>query len=824
MPRSCTSNNLHASDLQVAETTPASYVGAFLGFLLLAILFLWNEIAGHRVLLPAGLLDHIYPYAANSTSIRQPMWDPLHWDGIGQFYPWRLLAARAVRRGTIPLWNPYQFCGTPFIANSQSAVFYPATIIFVVFSVARAFAYSACLHLALAGWFCFLLCRTMGRSWWPAFTAGIIFAWCGWQIAWLELPTFLATACWMPLVLRQILLLSRGGRRQRYNFCLLAAATGLMLLAGHLQIAFYGLLAGFLYACALTIRGPMRSRFAGLYILATLTGFMICAPQFLLSLELSRMSHRVAKPSAAGYRSYVGYGLQPGELVQTTLPDFFGNDHDRDNRYWGFYKVDFGGNLVAVRHNFAETTSYVSILGLLFAIVGSITAIRKQRRSPHHIFFVLLAVLAMLMALGTPVDALFYYGVPGFGQSGSPARVLVLWSLACAVLASVGMEEILRGSVSLREAQAAVVVLVAIWAVGIALAARSIATVLPGFAQIGVPLLGDALSRITADWVRLAVMAVTGSSLLFLQARSTIIGTTRKSLRLTSLCLCALVAADLFTTGYAMNPTAQRAQVYPITPGIKQLQATLGHQRIWPVNSVWSLEHSPPAVLPPNGATVYKLRDVQGYDSLFTGEYKAFADRFARVNAAGVKDSSPPEVGNMVFFQNPNLPGVQDTAARFAITLPATASGYGTVSIAPSAQPLYQGQDMNIYPMNAIGNRCSTMSLEGQIGPHPKFLHDGLNNVIVAVTTGTAGYLMLQDEYYPGWRAEVNGHSTPILRHNRVFRKVAIPSGTSTVTFRYLPAAYRLGVYLLCIATMTLSAVLAWRPNKVSQRVPVQCS
>ena len=787
---------------------------AFIGYLALAIAFLWSTTVGNRVLLPAGLLSHIFPYA--STSIRSStMWDPLHWDGIGQFYPWRLFASRSLRSGIVPLWNPYQFCGTPFIANSQSAVFYPANLIFVTVCVARAFAYSACLHLALAAWFCFLLCRTLGRSWWPAFAAGVIFAWCGWQIAWLELPTFLATSCWIPLVLRQTLLISRPRERLPVHFCILASAIGLMLLAGHLQIAFYGLLAGFLLAVALITQIRQRLRFLSLYILATALGFMICTPQLLLSLELSHMSHRVGKPTISGYKAYVGYGLQPGELVQATLPDFYGNDHNRQNAYWGFYTDNIGGTRFAVRHNFAETASYVSILGLLLAAIGLIVALRKSARNKRYIFFALLALLAILMALGTPVDALFYFFVPGFGQSGSPGRVLVLWSLAVAVLASLGMEEAVAGTVTRREGQVAMLLVVSSWAIGVALAAKSIATVLPGFTQIGVPLLGDAMARIGHDWARLIIMGSVGALLVLFPRKDWHLRVGKSNLPVTALIVIILLITDLFTTDYGMNPTALASQVYPVTPGIKKLQSTLGHQRIWPVNSAWSLDQSPPAILPPNGATVYRLRDVQGYDSLFTGQYKAFADKFARMNSVGIRDSSPPEVGNMVFFQDPNQPGSGVTAAQFAITLPPSATGYGTVSIAPATNPVYQGDDMSIFPMPSPVARCTTVLQGGEPGDIPTFIHDGADSVAVEANVASSGYLMLQDEYYPGWVATVNGKRETILRHNRVFRKVPIAAGRSLVVFRYLPAAYRLGVYLLCVAAMALAGILAYHPKQV---------
>ncbi len=81
-----------------------------------------------------------------------------------------------------------------------------------------------------------------------------------------------------------------------------------MLLAGHLQIAFYGLLVGSLWAIALLIaRGrkygaAFALRRLGLLIGGLILGVMLALPQILPSLELSRMSHRVGKPTRQGTR------------------------------------------------------------------------------------------------------------------------------------------------------------------------------------------------------------------------------------------------------------------------------------------------------------------------------------------------------------------------------------------------------------------------------------------------------------------------------------------------------------------------------------------
>ena len=49
------------------------------------------------------------------------------------------------------------------------------------------------------------------------------------------------------------------------------------------------------------------------------------------------------------------------------------------------------------------------------------------------------------------------------------------------------------------------------------------------------------------------------------------------------------------------------------------------------------------------------------------------------------------------------------------------------------------------------------------------------------------GLLVLHDTYYPGWIAEVDGKSAPILRADILFRAVELPPGTHRVTFRFAP-------------------------------------
>ena len=132
-------------------------------FLILVCVFLWRPIFAGRALLPGDYLAEMKPWnTVVKPSASSPQWNPLQWDAIAQFYPWRVLYARSMSSGKIPLWNPYEFHGTPFLANGQSAVLYPPNVVFLLFDPITGFTVFAALHLFLAAVFTYMLLRALG--------------------------------------------------------------------------------------------------------------------------------------------------------------------------------------------------------------------------------------------------------------------------------------------------------------------------------------------------------------------------------------------------------------------------------------------------------------------------------------------------------------------------------------------------------------------------------------------------------------------------------------------------------------------------------------
>lgn len=803
------SATLSNSDTESEQCPPPStkrsweWLLPLLFYLGLALVFLWRSTFTGEVFLPARLLGHFAPYSSVIPQEDLPLWNPLRWDGITQFYPWRYFASETIRSGTIPLWNPYQFCGTPFVANSQSAVFYPANLLFYLLPVATAFNYSALLHLTACGWFTYLFMRRLKCGQAGALIAGVVYTYSAWQVSWLQLPTFLATSCWFPLLFRQIHLLIRHealspSHTRNVKAGALGCIVGLMLLAGHLQIAFYGLLAGGLWAVSLlwaeqreggwvcVYRGCLRS------LLGLTLGLLLSFPQLLPSLELSRVSHRVGKPSKEGYRLYVEYAPSHGALASLFLPDFFGNDRSAENAFWGFYTKSLGPDkMIAIRHNPAEIATYVGVLTLLLGIFAIISTIFSKSYDKRILFWGGIAGLSLFMALGTPINAIFYFGVPGFGQSGSPGRVLVLWTFAWAVLSGFGLNTLVRSAPTTKEVYATL---------GATLTAMGFTALFVVLMMEGkltgasYPTLSEAVGHIGSGWARLGVTVGIGI-LILLPLRAF-------AKWRTPIAIVGMIV-ELFAVGIFANPTSKSEYVYPKTEGIKLLQAKSEHEHIFPLNRDWKLEEARPAVLLPNGAMVYGLRDVQGYDSLFTGRYKAFSNEFALPNLDGVKDSSPIVVGNMVFFQS----AVGQKIARNVISLPTDSVGYSS-EVTPKQNALYnQARDMAIYEAPNI-SRASLISIDGTAQSTPiVWLEDSSTRVRLKLMASGDAHLVLMDEYYPGWKAYLDGKEALVSRSGAVFRSVSVPTGEHEILFRYEPASYRVGLYFALFA-VTLSSLL----------------
>ena len=744
----------------------------FFALLLLPCLLLFPVVFQGQAFLPADLLHDIAPWRVSQSAPTVP-WNPLMWDGMAEFYPWRSFYAETVKSGFLPFWNPHEFCGTPFVANSQSAVFYPLNLIFCLVPVWRAFGLSVLIHLFLTGSFCYVFLRfgalKLGR---PAALLGAV-AWqlCHWQVAWLALPTFLCVSTWLPLAL---LLVDRAVERPMpIRAVLLGLCLGLMLLAGHLQIALYCF--GFITAYALFRVLPLLKTqwqaLLGCAVLTVVLAFGLAAPQLLPAVELARVSHRAGGVATwEAYQGYVRLALPPVNLVTLFSPGFYGSP--TRGTYWG---VGLNGGPGA----YMENTCYGGVLTLLLALAG---VLLTWKRNPATRFFSITAIVTLLLALGTPLDALLFFGIPGFAQTGSPGRILVLWSFCLPILAAIGAQELLH-SAQVKVLAKAVGAFAVLALLSFGYAAFWINANAPA---------GALISNLSAeaDLWRLPVgILLAGTAVFWLRQRG--------SLKTPALgvALAALVVLDLLAAGYGFNRTTDAVNVYPMTPLIAYLQQHKDEGRIMPINRRWSLSNQPPpAVLPPNAATVYGLYDTQGYDSLLTGRYFQFA------GAMDGGSPAPPENGNMVFTDGYSSAEAQAASARFLVSLKPL----------PGMTPLMQDNGAYLYEnLKALPRvrDAGEMALRVTSDAPTRLTAEGSQET-TAITAA--------DQWYPGWKAWFDGKRANMTAEPYVFRTVHLTprmqdeSRTKfTMQMRYEPTVMRVGLYLLCLTLCGAAALCA---------------
>ena len=70
--------------------------------------------------------------------------------------------------------------------------------------------------------------------------------------------------------------------------------------------------------------------------------------------------------------------------------------------------------------------------------------------------------------------------------------------------------------------------------------------------------------------------------------------------------------------------------------------------------------------------------------------------------------------------------------------------------------------------------------------------------------------LVVGEAHYPGWTAQVNGASAPILHAYGALRAVPVPAGQSTVSFRFRSRPLRAGLAISALAWLFLLAALEW--------------
>jgi hypothetical protein len=352
----------------------------------------------------------------------------LYWgDIILYFEPMVSLQKDQMLLGRVPLWNPYILAGQPFIGNPQMWLFFPTTPLLYFFSPWQYVNLICGLSLWLCGVGCLLFLRRWVQSEFSALVGAMVYCGSACLVARLQFPPMVLSAIFFPLLL---LFLDREvDVPQKSSMAWLAVIVALTVLAAHAQMAYLILGCGIVYtlvrlwakARVLKPEPVMRwwVRRVMPYLVALGLGVGLCAVQVLPVLQLLRESPREEMTVKEANRFY----LEPKHLLTLLSPHHFGHPATGD---W------------SARGNAWEPAIYVGWLPLVF--VGC--ALRRSRSRRVVWFWVGVAGASIWLAFGMHggLFVLAFRGLPGLNKFHDPARFLFLTTFALAFLSAIGAD------------------------------------------------------------------------------------------------------------------------------------------------------------------------------------------------------------------------------------------------------------------------------------------------------------------------------------------------------------------------------------------------
>ncbi len=709
-------------------------------------------------------------------------------DWLQMHQPYRVYAARALAEGRLPLWNPHVGLGRPFLADLETAVFYPPNLLFLLLDAPSALALVLAAHVALALLGSTRFARALGASTAASAAAALAFTLGAPLAARLSAGQigYAEGLCYVPLLFLLASRLQDGPSVPRASA--LAAGLALQLLCGHPQIAWITWLGlgAFVLGRGLSRRPrPAAVGIAALAVSLTLA-LALAAPALLPFLELAGESNRAAPT----LRFAGGAALAPWQWASLAVPD-----GGRRAFYWEF-------------------DLYVGALAFVAGIAG-LSLVRE--RGIRGLACAGLAGALVAMGPATPLFGLLFRLVPGLAGFHIHSRAAVL---PCLALAFAGARFLSR---PWRPRNAVLALLPGVVAASGAIAWAAVALP-PAPAR---PLLVQAVLVAAAAGLAVAVVSAPAAVA-----------------RVAGAVLLVGAAADLLTAQHAAR-VAWAVPAPSFLDSERDLARTLGRASL--LNAA-----APPRVLVPpdvareNAAMVYGWASATGYNALTLDRtWRYLHDRLGvpvpvdenTYVSAAVYDRGPfayaeaalavgwDPAANAVAFRRDADPRAYLTprvrrVRHWADAAPLIAAGHDVHDAALVEEDglLPPAADTARAPLGAGAAPAGGQTAPGGSATIVAFAPERL---LVRTDSDRPALLVVKEAWYPGWSAAVDGRPARCVPANGWMRAVPLEAGAHEVQLTYRSRRLAIGA-LLCVVTAAAlaGAIARGRQSRRSTTVP----
>jgi hypothetical protein len=700
-------------------------------------------------------------------------------------YPVAFYLRESIWQGILPLWNPLNSCGIPFLAQWNTLTLYPLSLVYVLLPLPWSFALFCMGHLVIGGVGMYLLARSWIGVALPAAFAGTVFAFNGLTWSGLMWPHIIAALAWMPwLVLAVEQAWSEGGRAVP----LAAGVAAMQLLTGGAEVILQTWLAlGVLGLIRMFTRGgrlaviPLR-----LFAIAGLAA-ALSAVQLFPFLDLVAHSQRSSAYAAGAMGSIAAMPLTG----------------------WLNYLVPLFGCLrnstgVFVQAGQSWTISYYLGGGAILFALLALWRVRERRAWA----LAGLALFGLLMSLGS--RGLVFDAVkrllPFLGFLRFPVKFVVLPTFALPLLAGLGLNHILTVTGeqwnlewrTLRRLALALCVVMAF-----------VAGVVWPPSNVGGDPFTTAMSALTRLGFLLAVLFC-----IWLLRRNV----EQRFRALPAALLVALAWFDVFTHSSNLSPTVPSSFLAPnavrksfdwhdqLAPG--SARAMQSKRALWAFVSGagTNVESAVSAARLSLFMNANLLDSVAKFDGFYSLDLKHYLDVFKHVyfttnDASRLQDflgishvTSPTNLldwAERESFMPPISAGQKPLFAHEDETMSALLSGD------------FEPRQVVYLPAEAEGQVQAGRATNAQVSGSRVAAH----RLEAQVETDATTMLVIAQSFYHPWRAFVDGKETRVWRANYAFQDLELPPGRHQVLLVYRDLAFLWGSV---VSVVSLLAVAGW--------------
>lgn len=707
-------------------------------------------------------------------------------------YSFRLFGAETFKQtGSIPQWNPYLFGGLPYIAAMHGDIFYPTAWLRWIMPVDLAITWGMVAHLVLAGWLTYVFARSLGLSWSAAIVASVSFELTG-IVASQMSPGHdgkLFASALTPLTFWLLLLAIR--KRKLWAFGAFSFVVALSVL-GHYHMSYFLLLALGMWTLYLALWDPERPAGTRAWkpiawaALAVVVGIAITSLQILPFLEYIKFSPRSEGGPNTGWEFATTYAFPPRELFTLLLPEFNGTLA----HYWG----QNGGKL---------HTEYAGVIPLVLATFAFTDKPRRRLVAT----FAIGALVFLLFSFGgySPLYRLAFHILPYLDKIRAMGMVFFLPAFALAILAGFGLDALLGGRVGSKLAigvAAGVVVFAALGVIG----------GLQGLAEaLAIPERADAVMA-NADSLRSGAMRLLAVALLTTAAMWLIVSR-RVTAMVATAVIVVIAVADLWSLDRQFYVFSPRANVLFRDDAITTyLKKTPLPYRVFDGGS-----YGGTSIL-----MAYGIPDVLGYHGFELRSYEELGDKDN--NWQSVMSPNFDKLLGVRFFILPreaSFPGFHQVVPPTTSSYGAPGTLYEADTIPPYARVVVTAAKMpdpvqpmmladNRFPVDAAALFSDTASLRPDSITQPirrsavvanvtKWV-PGAMTVALSGADRTPGYLLISENWYPDWHAEVDGRPGIVRRANHSLLSVDLPPGAKSVRLWFDSGTYARGKIVSLVA------------------------